>query len=80
MEKLLYAIILASRKLKPYFQAHKVEVRMAYPLRQILQKPEIVLVSHEGHRLQSAIHFVFEVTNNDAEYEAIFTGLNYHLS
>ncbi|XP_074342020.1 uncharacterized protein LOC141679418 [Apium graveolens] len=34
MEKLVYALILASRKLRPYFQAHRVEVRTAYPLRQ----------------------------------------------
>ncbi|XP_074352841.1 uncharacterized protein LOC141691993 [Apium graveolens] len=32
MEKLVYAMILASRKLRPYFQAHRVEVRTAYPL------------------------------------------------
>ncbi|XP_074327736.1 uncharacterized protein LOC141665647 [Apium graveolens] len=33
MEKQVYALILASRKLRPYFQAHRVEVHMAYPLR-----------------------------------------------
>lgn len=27
MEKLVYVLILASRKLRPYFQSHKVEVR-----------------------------------------------------
>lgn len=40
MEKLAYALIIASRKLRPYFQAHKVEVRTSYPLRQVLHKPE----------------------------------------
>ncbi|XP_074346342.1 uncharacterized protein LOC141685117 [Apium graveolens] len=40
MEKLVYALILASRKLRPYFQAHRIEVRTAYPLRQVLHKPE----------------------------------------
>lgn len=35
MEKLVYALILASRNLRLYFQAHKVEVKMAYPLRQV---------------------------------------------
>ncbi|XP_074378676.1 uncharacterized protein LOC141720227 [Apium graveolens] len=34
MEKLVYALILAARKLRPYFQAHRIEVRTAYPLRQ----------------------------------------------
>ena len=40
MEKLAYALILASRKLRPYFQAHKIEVRTSFPLRQALHKPE----------------------------------------
>ena len=162
MEKLVYALILASRKLRPYFQAHKIEVRTSYPLRQIMHKPEvtgrmlkwaielgqfdleyrsrteikgqaladfilefppdmegydkaivvanpssqvnpfppegeiselwwtmcvdgavnndgagaeIVLISPEGHRLVSAIHFAFKVTNNDAEYEALIAGM-----
>ncbi|XP_074326789.1 uncharacterized protein LOC141664735 [Apium graveolens] len=35
----------------------------------------IVLVTLEGHRLMSAIHFKFYVTNNDAEYEALINGL-----
>ncbi|XP_074377483.1 uncharacterized protein LOC141719006 [Apium graveolens] len=40
MEKLAYALILASRKLRPYFQAHRVEVRTSFPLRQVTHKPE----------------------------------------
>ncbi|XP_074383678.1 uncharacterized protein LOC141725146 [Apium graveolens] len=35
----------------------------------------IVLVTPEGHRLMSVIHFKFYVTNNDAEYEALINGL-----
>ena len=159
MEKLAYALILASRKLRPYFQAHKIEVRTAYPLRQIMHKPEtsgrllkwtielsqfdvdykprgalkgqaladfilefppqseedsralivipemvepledrqncaswwtlyvdgavnnegagagIELITPEGHKLSSAIHFTFKTTNNEAEYEALIIGL-----
>ncbi|XP_074374754.1 uncharacterized protein LOC141715174 [Apium graveolens] len=161
MEKLVYVLILAARKLRPYFQAHRIEVRTAYPLRHILHKPEssgrmlkwavelgqfdleycprtaikgqvladfilefdsevddkaivleepssrenppggkrqelphpwwilhvdgtvnksgsgagIVLVTPEGYRLMSAIHFKFYVTNNDTEYEALINGL-----
>ncbi|XP_074369023.1 uncharacterized protein LOC141709030 [Apium graveolens] len=161
MEKLVYALILAAQKLRPYFQAHRIEVRTAYPLRHILHKPEssrrmlkwavelgqldleycprtaikgqaladfilefdaevndkaivlaepssqrssqdekrqelphpwwilhvdgavnnngsgvgIVLITPEGHRLMSAIHFKFYVTNNDDEYEALINGL-----
>ncbi|XP_074374186.1 uncharacterized protein LOC141714571 [Apium graveolens] len=133
MEKLVYALILAARKLRPYFQAYRIEVRTAYPLRHILHKLEssgrmlkwavelgqfdleycpctaikgqalvdfilefdaevddkaivlaeptsqgssgIVLVTPEGHRLMSAIHFKFYATNNDVEYEALINGL-----
>ncbi|XP_063947517.1 uncharacterized protein LOC135152036 [Daucus carota subsp. sativus] len=35
----------------------------------------IFLVSPEGHKLQSSIHFDFKATNNDAEYEALIAGL-----
>lgn len=35
----------------------------------------IILISPEGHKLQSAIHFGFKATNNDAEYEALIAGV-----
>ena len=35
----------------------------------------VVLMSSEGHKLSSAIHFSFRATNNDAEYEALINGL-----
>ena len=159
MEKLAYALILASRKLRPYFQAHQIEVRTSYPLKQVMHRPEtsgrmlkwtielsqfdieykprsvmkgqaladfilefplqfegddkalmsphaldeitqvkendapwwtlyidgaannegagagVVLISPEGHKLSSAIHFSFKATNNDTEYEALINGL-----
>ncbi|XP_074327794.1 uncharacterized protein LOC141665706 [Apium graveolens] len=40
LEKLSYALILAFRKLMPYFQAHRIEVRTSYPLRKVIHKPE----------------------------------------
>ena len=40
MEKLILALVTTSRKLRPYFQAHTVEVRTEYPMKQILHKPE----------------------------------------
>ncbi|XP_074352704.1 uncharacterized protein LOC141691851 [Apium graveolens] len=156
-----WPVYYAARKLRPYFQAYRIEVRTAYPLRHILHKSKssgrmlkwavelgqfvleycprtaikgqaladfilefesevddkaivlaepssqgnshdgkreelphpwwilhidgvvnnsgsgagIVLVTPEGHRLMSAIHFKFYVTNNDAEYEALINGL-----
>ena len=40
MEKLILALVTTSRKLRPYFQAHIVEVPTEYPMKQILHKPE----------------------------------------
>ena len=40
MEKLAYALILDSRKMRPYFQAHQIEVRTSYPLKQVMHRPE----------------------------------------
>ncbi|XP_074326632.1 uncharacterized protein LOC141664574 [Apium graveolens] len=59
MEKLVYALIFASRKLRPYFQAHRIEVRTAYPLRQVLHKPE-----SSGRMLK----WVVELGQSDLEY------------
>ena len=36
MQKLLYAILITSRKLRHYFQAHKVKVVFSFPLGNIL--------------------------------------------
>ena len=36
MQKLLYAILITSRKLRHYFQAHKIKVASSYPLGDIL--------------------------------------------
>ena len=40
MEKMILALVTTSRKLRPYFQAHTVEVPTEYPMKQILHKPE----------------------------------------
>ena len=40
MEKLALSLIHASRKLRPYFQAHSIRVYTDKPLRQVLAKPE----------------------------------------
>ena len=64
MEKLAYALVISFRKLRPYFQAHTVEVLTRYPLRQVLQKPKA-----SGHLLKWAmelgqfdIHFRLRTT------------------
>ena len=40
MEKLILALVTTSKKLRPYFQAHIVEVLTEYLMKQILHKPE----------------------------------------
>jgi len=40
MEKLALALVITSRKLRHYFQAHSVQVLTNQPLRQVLQKPD----------------------------------------
>ena len=40
MEKLILALVTATRKLRPYFQAHTIEVLTEYPMKQILHKTE----------------------------------------
>ena len=42
MEKLAFALVTAARKLKPYFQAHTVNVMINKPLRRALSNPEAV--------------------------------------
>ena len=40
MEKLILALVTGARKLRPYFQAHTIEVPTEYPMKQVLHKPE----------------------------------------
>ena len=39
MKKLILALVTTSRKLRPYFQAHTIEVSTEYLMKQILHKP-----------------------------------------
>ena len=40
MEKLILALVTTARKLRPYFQAHTIEVPIEYPMKQVLHKQE----------------------------------------
>ena len=42
IEKMTISLIVASRKLRLYFQSHPIIVLTDQPLRQVLQKPELV--------------------------------------
>jgi hypothetical protein len=39
VHKLLYAVLVASRKLRHYFHAHKISVVTSYPLKAVLHNP-----------------------------------------
>ena len=41
MEKLILALVTAARQLRPYLQAHTIEVPTEYPMKQVLHKPEV---------------------------------------
>ncbi|XP_039687900.1 uncharacterized protein [Medicago truncatula] len=41
IEKLALAVVATARKLRPYFQSHRVIVRTNYPIKQILSKPDL---------------------------------------
>ena len=40
MEKLILALVTTARRLRPYFQAHTIEIPTEHPMKQILDKPE----------------------------------------
>ena len=40
MEKLILALVTVARKLRPYFQAHTIEVPTEYQMKQVLHKPK----------------------------------------
>ena len=40
MEKLILALVTTARKLRPYFQAHTIEVPTEYPMKHVLHKPK----------------------------------------
>jgi len=42
IERLDLAIITTARKLRPYFQSHKIIVKINYPVKQVLREPYLV--------------------------------------
>ena len=60
LEKLALALVIASRKLRPYFHAYSIEVKTNYPLRQVQQKPEA---------LARLLKWVIELGQFDVSYQ-----------
>ena len=50
MEKMAFSLIVASRKLRPYFQAHTIVVMIDQPIRKVMSKPDAA-----GHMVQWAV-------------------------
>ena len=64
MEKLILALVTTSRKVRPYFQAHTIEVPTEYSMKQILHKPET-----SGRLIKWAI----ELSEFDIRYKPMTT-------
>ncbi|KAK0592895.1 hypothetical protein LWI29_027396 [Acer saccharum] len=60
MEKLALALVVAVRKLRPYFQAYSVTVPTNFPLQQFMQQPNV------SSRL---ILWAFELTQYDITFK-----------
>ncbi|KAK0587562.1 hypothetical protein LWI29_024963 [Acer saccharum] len=89
-ENIVLALITAARKLRPYFQAHAIEVCTDCPLKLILQKPElsgrltkwavelsefdIKYTPKAAVKGQAVSDFIVEFTEPDAEVRRIMEG------
>ena len=60
MEKLILALVTTSKRLRPYFLAHTIEIPTEHPMKQILHKPET-----SGRLIKWAI----ELTEFDIRYK-----------
>ena len=60
MEKLILALVTIAKRLRPYFQAHTIEIPTEHPMKQILHKPET------SGRL---IKWVIELSEFDIRYK-----------
>lgn len=58
-ELFCYAVVVASRKLRPYFLAHKIEVLTDQPISQILHKSDV---------LGRLVKWTIELSQYDIEY------------
>ncbi|XP_061363904.1 uncharacterized protein LOC133307411 [Gastrolobium bilobum] len=61
LEKVAFALLVTTRRLRPYFQGHQIIVRTNQPIRQVLHKPDL-----EGRMTNWAI----ELSEYDITYES----------
>ena len=60
MEKLVLALVTTAKRLRPYFQAHTIEIPIEHPMKQILHKPET------SERL---VKWIIELSEFDIRYK-----------
>ena len=60
MEKLVLALVTTARRLRPYFQAHTIEIPKEHPMKQILYKLET---------LGRVVKWVIELSEFDTRYK-----------
>ncbi|KAH9715068.1 hypothetical protein KPL71_020894 [Citrus sinensis] len=75
LEKWALALVVAARKLRPYFQAFPVSMSVDGSSGERGSGAVIVLEGPEGEEISYAIKLEFAATNNHAEYEALIAGL-----
>jgi len=42
IKKLAFALVISTQRLRPYFQAHVIRVLSEYPMKKVLQKPDLL--------------------------------------
>ncbi|XP_020202767.1 uncharacterized protein LOC109788450 [Cajanus cajan] len=85
LEKTVLALVHTARRLRHFFQSHKVVVRTDCPIVKVLRKPElagqmgsgagIILEGPGKVVIEQSLRFGFKTSNNQAEYEALLAGL-----
>jgi ribonuclease HI len=60
LHKLLYLVLIASRKLRHYFHAHKISVVTSYPLKDVLHNPNATgnITKWEVELAELELHFI----------------------
>ena len=84
IEKLAFTLVIASRKLHPYFQAHTILVMMDQPLRKAMGRPNVVgrmvqwAMELSQFKIEALVDFVAKFTMADqdskVDYWTVYTG------
>jgi hypothetical protein len=81
---LFYVVLIASRKLRHYFQAHRISVVTSYPLKAVLHNPNAIgniakwTTELAEFELNFLLHHVVK-SQVLADFVAVWTPLPYHL-